>query len=78
MSQISQPTKVTSVKGMLALLIVGSYAGMWIFVVQYAIRHAIGFNELMQSIGDFAGVISTMTVIVVLVVQYFFRSSSSN
>ena len=64
-----------TVRNFLAILLVGTYSGMWAFVIQYSVTNTSSLSEVLQNIGDFVGLIGTMTVLVTLVVQFYFRTS---
>lgn len=71
-----------TINNILAFMIVGVYIGVWAFAIYSGITADIGVDEgetrlsvLLQTLESMQGVIGTMTVIVVLVVQYHFRTS---
>lgn len=71
--------KIT-INSILALTIIGSYSGMWLFVIGYGVTQSVdkGQDALLTVIGtidQFDSIIITMTIIVVLVVQFYFRTS---
>ncbi len=68
----------------LAILLVGVYALMWAWIIYDVVIiepictencDAVGESKLAK-LGDFVGIISTMTVLVTLVVQFYFRRSN--
>ena len=65
-----------TVRNILALLLVGTYSFMWAFVLENAIKNATTVNQAVSNLTDFVGIISTMTVLVTLVVQFYFRRAN--
>jgi hypothetical protein len=82
MSTESKPVldRIT-INNILAFMIVGSYSGMWLFLMWYGITQSADPSEMslliLQLVGDLKEIIITMTIITVLVVQYHFRTSPS-
>lgn len=75
MSDQSVKTPILSTKGLLALSIVGVYIGMWAFAVYTVLRgNTINPNEFLL---DFAGATGVMGMVVLLVVQNFFRKTEA-
>ena len=68
-----------TINNILAFMIVGSYSGMWLFLMWYGITQSADPSEMslliLQLVGDLKEIIITMTIITVLVVQYHFRTS---
>lgn len=68
-----------TINNILATMIVGSYSGMWLFIMWYGITNTSDATELslliVQLVGDLKEIVITMTIITVLVVQYHFRTS---
>lgn len=57
----------------LAIILIGAYSIMWTWIVVDVISDPD--HKGFETIGEFAGIISTMTVLVTLVVQFYFRRS---
>jgi len=69
-----------TINNILAFTIVGSYSGMWLFIMYYGITSSVsdGVNPLIQilaTVEQFSAIITTMTIVVVLVVQFYFRTA---
>lgn len=69
-----------TINNILAFLIVGTYCAIWAFTLFHGITEAQaeGTSPLIgviTALGDLAPVIGTMTIIVVLVVQFYFRTA---
>ena len=70
----------------LAILLVGVYVLMWALIINEVFLDddvilgedgkPILVESNMQKLGDFVGIISTMSVLVTLVVQFYFRRSN--
>jgi len=73
-----------STRTTLAIILVGVYALMWAWIIYDVViiepictTNCDDINEAkLGKLGDFVGVISTMTVLVTLVVQFYFRRSN--
>lgn len=77
MSDPATITPVTSTKGILALAIVFTYAGMWAFAIyKVLMTNSLEF-EPTQFLMEFAGATGVMGVIVIIVVQNFFRKTEA-
>lgn len=71
-----------TINNILAFMVIGTYCGIWAFAIFTGIMEVVNpANEegdpvlvVLTTIEAFATVISTMTVIVVLVIQYHFRT----
>jgi len=69
-----------TINNILATIIIVTYCSLWAFTLGYGITTSVaeGTNPVigvLQAMEQLAGVISTMTIIVVLVVQFYFRTS---
>jgi hypothetical protein len=71
-----------TINNILAFMIVGAYVGMWTFIMWFGTTQALAPTQtddpiivVLSTIEAFVTVITTMTIIVVLVVQYHFRTS---
>jgi len=69
-----------TINNILAVLIVGPYSGMWLFIMWYGITTAVEAGtdpviSILATMESLITVITTMTIIVVLVVQYHFRTN---
>ena len=69
-----------TINNILAFLIIGTYCAIWGFTLYYGITTSLaeGANPVIgviSAIEGLVGVISTMTIIVVLVVQFYFRTA---
>jgi len=70
----------------LAITLVGVYAFMWAWIIydvvivdSICLENCENVTESkLEKLGDFVGIISTMTVLVTLVVQFYFRRSNPN
>lgn len=61
----------------MGLAIVFVYIGMWAFVVFNLVRGMIPIEEVTQFLLEFAGATGVMGMIVLLVVQNFFRKTEA-
>jgi hypothetical protein len=73
-----------TINNILAFMIVGVYVGIWAFAIFSGITAEVNIAEgethvqqLLNTLESMQGVIGTMTIIVVLVVQFFFRTAPS-
>lgn len=68
-----------TINNILAFMIVGAYTGGWIFLITFGVTNSQSIEEapllILQLVQDLKEIIVTMTIIVVLVVQFFFRTS---
>jgi hypothetical protein len=69
-----------TINNILAFMIVFAYVGMWSFTLFMGLEEVVPEGEtrlgvILDSVESLAGILSTMTIIVVLVVQYHFRKS---
>jgi len=72
-----------TINNILAFMIIGVYAGMWGFTLFSAVTDTIPEGETRLAVGldsleSMSGILSTMTIIVVLVVQYHFRKAKDD
>lgn len=71
-------TKILSVKGILAFSVVGAYLGMWSFAVYTILITPITATfDPSQFLLEFAGATGVMGMIVLLVIQNFFRKTEA-
>ena len=68
-------TPLTSPKGLLALSIVWVYIGMWAYVIWKVMQS--GTENPTEFLMEFAGATGVMGMIVILVVQNFFRKTEA-
>jgi Na+/H+-dicarboxylate symporter len=74
-----------TINNILAFMVIGTYCGIWAFAIFTGIMEVVNPTQeqgdpvlvVLTTIESFATVISTMTIIVVLVIQYHFRTSPS-
>jgi len=69
-----------TINNILASIIIVTYCSMWGFTLYYGITNSVeeGTNPVigvLQAMEQLASVIGTMTIIVVLVVQFYFRTA---
>ncbi len=71
-----------TINNILAFMIIGVYVGIWAFTIFSGITADVnlaeGETQVTQLLGvleSMQGVIGTMTIIVVLVVQFYFRTA---
>ena len=74
-SPFKQPLRNIT-RSVLALVIIGSYAFMWSVVIVDALMWSESDDNPLEKLTDSVGLISTMTVLATLVVQFYFRRSS--
>lgn len=61
----------------LALILVAVYAAMWALLVHDMIGDdGTGGTSIPEQMGEYVGIVSTMTVLVTLVIQFYFRRSA--
>lgn len=77
MSDTNVKTPVFSTKGILALSIVFTYVGMWSYAVYTILSNTTPDFEPTQFLLEFAGATGVMGMIVILVVQNFFRKTEA-
>jgi hypothetical protein len=71
-----------SINNILAFMIILAYVIMWSFSLYVGLLEVVADGEtrlgvVLDSIESMAGILSTMTIIVVLVVQYHFRKAKN-
>ena len=71
-----------TINNILAFLIIGTYCSLWAFTLYYGITTGVADGEspiigILSAVEQLASVIGTMTIIVVLVVQFYFRTAPS-
>lgn len=71
-----------SINNILAFMIILAYVIMWSFSLYVGLLEVVADGEtrlgvVLDSIESMAGILSTMTIIVVLVVQYHFRKAKT-
>ena len=69
-----------TINNILAFIIILRYVAMWSFTLFMGLEEVVPEGEtrlgvILDSVESLAGILSTMTIIVVLVVQYHFRKS---
>lgn len=69
-----------TINNILAFILIATYAGMWAFTLFSAVSETIPEGETRLAVGldaleSMSGILGTMTIIVVLVVQYHFRKA---
>ena len=69
-----------TINNILAFIIILGYVSMWSFTLFMGLEEVVPEGEtrlgvILDSVESLAGILSTMTIIVVLVVQYHFRKS---
>ena len=69
-----------TINNILAFIIIMGYVSMWCFTLFMGLEEVVPEGEtrlgvILDSVESLAGILSTMTIIVVLVVQYHFRKS---
>lgn len=71
-------TKIVSVKGILALSIIGTYCFMWSYAIYTILATPTTTTfDPMQFLLEFAGATGVMGMIVILVVQNYFRKTEA-
>lgn len=75
------PATKNATRTTLALIIVGVYVLMWAWIIHDIVIEPSCVGDCdetknLEKLGDFVGIISTMTVLVTLVVQFYFRRSN--
>ncbi len=71
-----------SINNILAFMIIFAYVIMWSFSLYVGLLEVVAEGEtrlgvVLDSVESMAGILSTMTIIVVLVVQYHFRKAKN-
>jgi len=71
-----------SINNILAFMIILAYVIMWSFSLYVGLLEVVAEGEtrlgvVLDSVESMAGILSTMTIIVVLVVQYHFRKAKN-
>lgn len=77
--------KPWSTKGLLSLGVVGTYAGMWAYAIYVVLNGltttisegSIAVVDPIQFLTQFAGATGVMGVIVVIIIQNFFRKTEA-
>ncbi len=68
-----------TINNILAFMIIGAYVAGWLFLVGYGVINTSSLDEapllILQLVQDLKEIIITMTIIVVLVVQFYFRTA---
>lgn len=68
-----------TINNILAFIIIGAYVAGWLFLVGYGVINTSSLEEspllILQLVQDLKEIIITMTIIVVLVVQFYFRTA---
>lgn len=69
-----------TINNILAFMVVGSYSGLWLFIMVLGVTQAVADGTsilltILATIEQFQTVMTTMTIIVVIVVQYHFRTN---
>jgi hypothetical protein len=71
-----------TINNILAFMVVGAYTGGWIFLIVFGVTNSANLEDapllILQLVQDLKELIVTMTIIVVLVIQFFFRTSPTN
>lgn len=68
-----------TINNILAFMIIGAYIAGWGFIVGYGVINTASIEDapllILQLVQDLREIIITMTIIVVLVVQFYFRTA---
>jgi hypothetical protein len=69
-----------TINNILAVILIATYAGMWAFTLFSAVTDIIPEGETRMAVGldaleSMSSILGTMTIIVILVVQYHFRKA---
>ncbi len=68
-----------TINNILAFMIIRAYIAGWGFIVGYGVINTASVDEapllILQLVSDLREIIITMTIIVVLVVQFYFRTA---
>ena len=62
------------VKSILAIMMIGTYSFTWSWLIFNLVTKETTTTEALTVAGSFVGIISTMTVLVTLIVQHYFKS----
>ena len=74
---IQTRTPILSPKGLIALSVVWVYIGMWAYAVYEILAGEMPTSEKTEFLLQFAGATGVMGMIVILVVQNFFRKTEA-
>jgi hypothetical protein len=68
-----------TINNILAFMVIGAYTGGWVFLIVFGVTNSQSLEDspllILQLVQDLKELIVTMTIIVVLVIQFFFRTS---
>ena len=68
-----------TINNILAFMVVGAYTGGWAFLIVFGVTNSQSVEDapllILQLVADLKELVVTMTIIVVLVIQFFFRTS---
>jgi len=70
-------TPILSTKGLLALGVVFTYVGMWAFALYTIMKGDMEFAEVTEFLLQFAGATGVMGMIVLLIIQNYFRKTEA-
>ena len=69
--------KPWSTKGLIALGVVFTYAGVWAYAIYAVLRLDLNVEDPITFLTQFAGATGVMGVIVVIIIQNFFRKTEA-
>lgn len=68
-----------TINNILAFMVIGAYVAGWLFLIGYGVINTSSVDQapllILQLVQDLKEIIITMTIIVVLIVQFYFRTA---